>query len=103
MSQYGDGGFLGSKPYIASGQYIKRMSNYCNRCPYDPALKTGVRACPYTTLYWDFLIRHWERLSRNPRMGMQIRNLDRLPEDEQNAIAQAADLLRQTIKDTTLA
>jgi deoxyribodipyrimidine photolyase-related protein len=103
MSQYGDGGFLGSKPYIASGQYIKRMSNYCNRCPYDPALKTGERACPYTTLYWDFLIRHRERLSRNPRMGMQIRNLDRLPEDEQNAIAQAADLLRQTIKDTALA
>jgi deoxyribodipyrimidine photolyase-related protein len=100
MSQYGDGGLLGSKPYIASGQYIKRMSNYCNGCRYDPATKTGERACPYTTMYWDFLIRHRERLSRNPRMGMQIRNLDRLPEDEQDAITQAANQFRQKIKDT---
>lgn len=100
MSQYGDGGLLGSKPYIASGQYIKRMSNYCNGCRYDPATKTGERACPYTTMYWDFLIRHRQRLSMNPRMGMQIRNLDRLPEDEQKAITQAANQFRQKIKDT---
>ena len=79
------------------------MSNYCNGYPYDPGLKTGERACPYTTLYWDFLIRHRKRLSQNPRMGMQIRNLDRLPEDEQNAITQAADQLRRTTKDSAMA
>lgn len=97
MSQYGDGGLLGSKPYIASGQYIKRMSNYCSQCPYDPTQKVGTKACPYTLLYWDFLIRHRERLSRNPRMGMQVRNLDRMSEDQLRIIAQAAIGFREEI------
>lgn len=75
MGQFGDGGYMASKPYVASGQYIRRMSNYCQSCPYDPTVRVGEKACPYTTLYWDFLIRHHDRLVSNPRMGMQFKNL----------------------------
>ena len=78
MSQFGDGGVMASKPYVASGKYIQRMGNHCAQCRFDPAQSVGENACPYTTLYWDFLIRHREALARNPRMAMQVRNLQRL-------------------------
>ncbi len=78
MSQYADGGYLASKPYVASGRYIDRMSNYCRRCRYDPRKATGNDACPYTTLYWDFLLRHRARFAHHPRTALQWRNLERL-------------------------
>jgi len=93
MSQYGDGGLMASKPYVASGKYIERMSggSLCARCRYRPAERTGERACPFTTLYWDFLLRHEARLAANPRMVMQVKNLARLTDDERARIrAQAA-------------
>ena len=93
MSQYGDGGLTASKPYAASGKYIERMSggSFCSRCRYRPAERSGERACPFTTLYWDFLQRHEVLLAANPRMVMQLKNLARLPEDERARIrAQAA-------------
>lgn len=77
MSQYGDGGIVGTKPYCASGNYINRMSNFCTSCRYTPGRATGQTACPFTTLYWDFLDRHFERLSHNPRLAFQIRNIER--------------------------
>ena len=77
MSQYADGGLMASKPYAATGKYIDRMSNYCKNCRYSPNKSTGERACPFTRMYWDFLLRHRELLAKNPRMVMQIRNLDR--------------------------
>ena len=82
MGTHGDGGSIASKPYVSTGAYIQRMGNYCASCRYDPAQRTGETACPYTLLYWDFLARHRDRFERHPRMGMMVRNLDRIPEPE---------------------
>jgi deoxyribodipyrimidine photolyase-related protein len=97
MSQFSDGGILASKPYVATGKYIKRMSNYCNRCRYKPGDLTGDKACPFTTLYWDFLIRHETLLGRIPRMGLQLRNLKRLPTDRRKRVRRRADELRNSL------
>ncbi len=98
MSQAADGGLTASKPYAASGQYIRRMSNYCQNCRFDPSKSVGENACPMTTLYWDFLSRHEESLAKNPRMVMQIRNLRRLAPDQRKAIQDAARNHRETVK-----
>jgi len=94
MSQFADGGVMASKPYIASGKYIKRMSNYCSGCRYDPAQRTGPKACPFTTLYWDFLLRHETMLGKNPRTVMQVRNTARLTPAQRCEIKDQADRLR---------
>ena len=95
MSQYADGGLMASKPYIATGNYIHKMSNYCSSCPKNPKNRTGDDACPFSTLYWDYLIRHQETLKTNQRMSLQLRNLDRLNSGERSTIARAAILIRQ--------
>jgi len=86
MSQYGDGGIMASKPYAATGKYIDRMSNYCAGCRFDPAKSVGAEACPFTTLYWDFLLRHEPLLAKNQRMALQVKNIARLGESERAAI-----------------
>jgi deoxyribodipyrimidine photolyase-related protein len=91
MGQFGDGGLMASKPYVASGKYIQRMSNHCKGCRFDPALSTGATACPYTTLYWDFLMRHEVLLKKNPRMAMQLKNLARLDGPAREAIQTQAN------------
>jgi deoxyribodipyrimidine photolyase-related protein len=96
MSQFADGGVMASKPYAASGKYIQRMSNHCKGCRFDPALSVGESACPFTTLYWDFLLRHETTLTANPRMGMQLKNLARLSTDQRGAIVAQATQHRQT-------
>lgn len=100
MSQYADGGKMVSKPYAASGKYIARMSNYCAGCRFDPGEALGPNACPFTTLYWDFLDRHAERFRDHPRAGMQWRNLDRLSPERLRAIRERAARLRETIDAT---
>ncbi len=95
MSQYADGGMLASKPYVASGRYIQKMSNYCRHCRYHPGKSTSADACPFTTLYWDFLQRHNARFRRHPRTALQWRNLDRLSRSEKRDIRDQADEIRQ--------
>ena len=81
MALHADGGLLASKPYAASGAYINRMSNYCGQCTYDVKSRTGPKACPFNILFWQFLGRHRDYLSKNPRMANLIRNLDRAPKE----------------------
>lgn len=102
MSQYADGGRMVSKPYAASGQYIKRMSNYCSGCRYRPEEAVGDDACPFTTLYWDFLDRHAARFRDHPRAGMQWRNLDRVPAERLRAIRERAATIRAVLAQTAI-
>jgi deoxyribodipyrimidine photolyase-related protein len=95
MSQYADGGLMASKPYVATGKYIQRMSPYCRGCRYDPAQRTGDAACPFTTLYWDFLMRHATRLASNSRMALQVKNVTRLSDADRQAIATRAAAIRR--------
>ena len=75
MALYADGGLMATKPYAAGGAYIDRMSDYCRRCRYDRKQRIGDDACPFTTLYWDFLARHRDRLAKNPRIARQVARL----------------------------
>lgn len=81
-----------TKPYAASGAYIKRMSNYCEGCAYKPEQKTGAQACPMTTLYWHFLNTHEASLAANPRAALMIKNLQRMSAEERQAIDDQAKL-----------
>ena len=78
MGMWADGGRMSTKPYVSGGAYINRMSDYCGDCGFDPKQRTGPEACPFTTLYWDFLDRHREVLATNSRMARQYHTLDRL-------------------------
>ena len=96
MSQFADGGIVGSKPYVSSGNYINKMSDYCGSCAYSVSVRTGETACPFNLLYWDFLIRHRDRFETNPRMSRIYGNWDRMDADKRRAIrADAAAFLRR--------
>ena len=95
MSQFADGGYLASKPYIASGNYISRMSNYCANCSLDPKAATGEKACPFTTLYWDFIDRHRKLIQSNPRISQQWRNYERMDAEKKKEIRKKAKELRE--------
>jgi len=88
MSQHADGGVLATKPYAAGGAYIDRMSDYCGGCAYNPRVRVGEDACPYTAGYWSFLDRQADRLAGNPRMRraldgrLRLKDLDALLEQE---------------------
>ncbi|MEN7343068.1 MAG: cryptochrome/photolyase family protein [Pseudomonadota bacterium] len=94
MALHGDGGVVGSKPYVASGSYINRMSNYCDNCRFNVKARSGDDACPFNTLYWDFLRRHRAALGKAPRMNMVLKNLDRWEASELDAISERAASLR---------
>jgi len=96
MGLYADGGATATKPYIASGRYINRMSDYCADCRYNPDLRYGQEACPYNFLYWNFLIQHEQLLRGNPRIGPNVLSLRRITEQEQRFIVnQANDYLNR--------
>jgi deoxyribodipyrimidine photolyase-related protein len=90
MSQFADGGLLASKPYMSSGAYIDRMSDYCGGCRYDVKQRTGPDACPFNALYWDFLARNRDVLGSNQRLGMPYRNWDKMDPDVQKALRKQA-------------
>jgi deoxyribodipyrimidine photolyase-related protein len=92
MSQFADGGLLGSKPYVSSGNYINKMSDYCGSCSYSVTTKTGKKACPFNLLYWHFLMRHRARFERNPRMAQMYRTWDRMAEDKRATILRDAEV-----------
>ena len=94
MSQYADDGLLASKPYVATGKYIKRMGNYCDHCRFNPDKATGQDACPFTTLYWDFLRRHQKRFAGHPRTALQWKNLERLSDNDNSEIRKQANRIR---------
>jgi len=90
MSQFADGGVVGSKPYVSSGAYIDRMSDYCGGCAYSVKTKTGQGACPFNLLYWHFLDRHRDRFETNPRMAQMYRTWDRMDNDRRHATLSGA-------------
>ena len=91
MSQHADGGVLGSKPYVSSGAYIDRMSDYCKTCAYSVKEKSGEKACPFNLLYWHFLTRHRDRFVKNPRMAQMYRVWDKMDEDHKDRVLHDAD------------
>ena len=90
MSQFADGGVIASKPYVSSGAYINRMSDYCKGCSYSVSAKTGKKACPFNLLYWHFLDRHRERFQGNMRMKNMYATWDRMDADRREAVLRDA-------------
>lgn len=99
MSQFADGGIVATKPYVSSGNYINKMSNYCSGCFYNQKIRTGERACPFNSLYWDFMRRNRARLEGNPRIGMVYRTFDKLSSSEKKAIETQAAYYLKTIEE----
>ena len=91
MSQFADGGVVGSKPYVSSGAYIDRMSDYCGDCAYSVKDKVGANACPFNLLYWHFLIRHRDRFKSNPRMGQMYYTWDKMEDTHRDRVLLEAD------------
>ncbi len=94
MGQFGDGGLMASKPYAATGKYIQRMGGPCANCRYDPALREGNQACPFTTLYWHFLMRNEPLLKNNVRMALQLKNLTRMTSEQRQAVQARAEAIQ---------
>ncbi len=98
MALFADGGVVASKPYVASGAYINRMSDYCSSCQYKVKQPTGDEACPFNYLYWDFMTRHRDTLGGNPRMGMVYRTYDKMDDAKKSAIAESAEKFLGALK-----
>ncbi|MDO6965977.1 cryptochrome/photolyase family protein [Rhizobium alvei] len=97
MSQFADGGIMGSKPYAASGAYISKMSDYCESCAYDVRRKTGEGACPFNALYWDFLDRNAEKLSRNHRLAQPYAAWRRMDDSQRDSYRRSARLFLEQL------
>lgn len=97
MSQFADGGLLGSKPYAASGNYINKMSDYCRGCAYDVKQKTGEGACPFNALYWHFLVRNRDKLETNPRLSHAFRTWRKMDAGKQQDYLDSAERFLLTL------
>ena len=96
MALHADGGFMATKPYAAGGSYIRKMSNYCDACAYNPEIKTGACACPFTLLYWNFYDVHQDRFASNPRAAMPVRSWRKRPSSEREQIVTEARAFLQS-------
>lgn len=90
MSQFADGGVVATKPYVSSANYIHKMSNYCESCFYKRDQRVGEKACPFNSLYWNFMIQHRQKLEKNHRIGMVYRTLDKMGETDKAEIVKSA-------------
>lgn len=97
MSQFADGGIVGTKPYNSSANYVNKMSNYCSGCTYNYKEKVGENACPFNSLYWNFYERHENEFKKNPRIGMAYRNLDRMDPEQRNKIRDRAEWVLENL------
>lgn len=102
MALFGDGGIVASKPYAASGKYINRMSNACQSCSYDPNLMTGDKACPFNSLYWDFMARHQNSLHGNQRMPYVFATWEKFGAEKQASIRDQAAMVLQKMANAEL-
>ncbi len=93
MSQWADGGLVATKPYVSAAAYIQKMSNYCDNCRYNPKERTGDRACPFNSLYWNFLDEKKTYFSSNPRMSMMLALLDKMDETNLKEIKKRAQFI----------
>ncbi|OYU85401.1 MAG: cryptochrome/photolyase family protein [Flavobacterium sp. BFFFF2] len=92
MSQFADGGIVGTKPYVSSAAYLHKMSNYCQTCYYDYTKKTGERACPFNSLYWHFYAKNEALLAKNPRIGMMYAVWHKMDQQTQSALLEQAEI-----------
>ena len=99
MSQFADGGIVGTKPYVSSASYIDKMSHYCGSCFYKKAVKTGDKACPFNSLYWNFYDKNEEKLGKNPRIGMMYNVWRKMNPDAKTALLEQADFYLKNIND----
>lgn len=90
MSQFADGGITATKPYVSSANYIRKMSNYCSSCDYDPRSRHGENACPFNSLYWAYFEKHRDKLEGNPRIGMAYHHLKRMDSEKKKKILDQA-------------
>ncbi|OXG07070.1 deoxyribodipyrimidine photolyase-related protein [Flavobacterium araucananum] len=97
MSQFADGGIVGTKPYVSSATYIDKMSHYCGTCFYNKAKKTGDKACPFNSLYWNFYDKHEDKLAKNPRIGMMYKVWHKMKPEDKTALLKQADYYLKNI------
>jgi deoxyribodipyrimidine photolyase-related protein len=97
MATFADGGVIGTKPYASGGAYINKMSDFCGHCRYDVKKKSGEDACPFNYLYWDFLLRHRERLADNRRLALPLRQLGKFSEEKREQIREDAERFLATL------
>ena len=99
MSQFADGGIVGTKPYVSSGSYIDKMSHYCGSCFYKKAVKTGEKACPFNSLYWNFYDKNEDKLGKNPRIGMMYNVWHKMKPDHKAELLEQADYYLKNINE----
>jgi deoxyribodipyrimidine photolyase-related protein len=99
MSQFADGGIVGTKPYVSSANYINKMSDYCKGCHYNYKDKTGENACPFNSLYWRFYAINEDKLGKNNRIGMMYNVWRKKSDEEKNALIDKAEEYLQNIED----